>query len=566
MTCSTLAPMRVTFVSACLFVAGAALLPPSEAEACGCFAPPDPSVPIVQAGERIVFSHEDGVVTAHIQIQYAGDAREFGWLLPLPAIPQKGLQLGVEELFTQVINTTQPKYRVDFFTPDTCDFSFGNRGGVNADAAQNPAPPSEPGLVVMEDSIGPFDYAVLDASAADEMFKWLTDNGYFIPTGTEDVVGPYIHDGAYFLALKLRSGESAGDIQPVVVEYEADYAMIPIVLTSVAANPDMGIQVWVLGEHRAIPRNYRHTILNDERIDWFNAGANYNDVVIAAANEAPDGQTFVTEYAGSTERMRDLLDRPGRFGDRAAFEAITNPRRYAQELRQQGFPYGPALRSILARHFSLPEELRSQGVTEEQFYDQLDFFLASYEEDHPESFAEITFDPLALTEELWERVVTPTLEAGALFSKYPKMTRLYTTLSPDEMTRDPVFSFNATLPDIDNEHVANFTFLCDAVQSGPNNTPGILTLPDGRRFYLESVAMWSEKLATTSTPYSRRIELLREEGPPVVEVDNTAQLSTSDTTDKGGCACSATEDRSRGAFGLLALGVIALVLRRRHAR
>ena len=40
-----------------------------NADACGCFAPPDPTVPIVQAGERILFSVKDGVVNAHIQIQ-----------------------------------------------------------------------------------------------------------------------------------------------------------------------------------------------------------------------------------------------------------------------------------------------------------------------------------------------------------------------------------------------------------------------------------------------------------------------------------------------------------------
>src|SRR5690349_4868128 len=79
-----------------------------RAEACGCFTPPDPSVPIVQSGERILFGLEDGTVTAHIQIQYSGAAEEFGWLLPLPSMPE--MQLGTDELFAQLIATTQPKY------------------------------------------------------------------------------------------------------------------------------------------------------------------------------------------------------------------------------------------------------------------------------------------------------------------------------------------------------------------------------------------------------------------------------------------------------------------------
>ena len=60
--------------------------------------------------ERIVFAMKDGNVTAHIQIQYSGDAEEFAWLVPLPAVPEVGV--GTDELFSQIINTTQPRYRM----------------------------------------------------------------------------------------------------------------------------------------------------------------------------------------------------------------------------------------------------------------------------------------------------------------------------------------------------------------------------------------------------------------------------------------------------------------------
>ncbi len=114
------------------------------------------------------------------------------------------------------------------------------------------------------------------------MLAWLNTNHYFVPTGTADAVSAYIHPGAYFLALKLKKGNDTGNLQPVVVHYGSDLPMIPIVLTSVAANPHMGIQVWMLGAGRAIPRNYYHTVINDAKLDWLGAGQNYNDVIIAA--------------------------------------------------------------------------------------------------------------------------------------------------------------------------------------------------------------------------------------------------------------------------------------------
>ena len=98
---------------AALTLAAASAVVPTEAAACGCFAPPDPSVPVVQAGERILFAHENGQVTAYIQVQYSGKPGEFGWLLPLPAVPKTqdgkdGIDVGVDELFSQLLATTQP--------------------------------------------------------------------------------------------------------------------------------------------------------------------------------------------------------------------------------------------------------------------------------------------------------------------------------------------------------------------------------------------------------------------------------------------------------------------------
>ena len=62
-------------------------------------------------------------------------------------------------------------------------------------------------------------------------------------------------------------------------------------------------------------------------------------------------------------------------------------------------------------------------------------------------------DPL--TAELEERVVEPTRAAGQLFRDHPYMTRLFTTLSPHEMNRDPVFSYNDNqLPDLARRHEA----------------------------------------------------------------------------------------------------------------
>src|SRR5439155_6153084 len=148
-------------------------------------------------------------------------------------------------------------------------------GGVSDLGFSAAADMGHAGIVVVQASIGPYDYAVLKADDQAELTKWLDDNHYFVPSTAGDALKPYTHPGAFFLALKLRGGAATGDIAPVVLRYQSDLPMIPITLTSIGAVPNMGILVWVLGEARAIPRNYYNVVLDDLPV-WFSNFSTYN--------------------------------------------------------------------------------------------------------------------------------------------------------------------------------------------------------------------------------------------------------------------------------------------------
>ncbi len=546
--------------SAALVLTLGVALASRQAEACGCFAPPDPTVPIVQAGERILFAVENGVVTAHIQIQYAGDAKDFGWLLPLPSVPV--LKLGTEELFTQLINTTQPRYFLTTTTNGAC--SARNFGAPTASAGfANDSGGSSGSPLVTESSIGPYDYAVLHAESKDAMFAWLTDNHYFIPTGTDATVGPYIRPGGYFLALKLKSGKSSGDIQPVVLQYPSDLPMIPIILTSVAATPNMGVQVWMLGAGRAIPRNYNHVVINDGQIDWLNQAKNYNDVIIRAVSEAPEKHAFATEYAGTSGIMVDQLDRAGRFGRISDLARLTDPVDFVEYLFNNGYTatqspntffaptLTPLLRGLVLTALPMPAGL---NVSEDNFLQNLRFFLGSYRTDHPEQFVgwNPAFDAPALAAQINEKVVQPALEAGGLFRKFPTLTRLYTTLSPEDMTRDPVFSFNPSLPDVSRDHTANLVIQC-GLFGDSSTSPATLTTEQGWNFQLSN-ASTSPQLS--GVPAALRIETLSEEGAPQVLTDNKVAIGAK----AAGCSCTVVEP-----FGLGLVALVAVLRRRRQS-
>ncbi|MSP58992.1 MAG: DUF2330 domain-containing protein [Myxococcales bacterium] len=544
------------------------------AEACGCFTPPDPTVPVVQAGERILFGIENGQVTAHIQIQYAGSAGEFGWLLPLPSIPK--LELGTDEVFAQLIAQTQPKYRMTRVFNGQCGFANGrNFGGPGSPAPQAGGAETDANgdgekksPLVLQASVGPYDYAVLHADEKKDMLDWLAKNRYFVPVGTDDAVGPYIRPGSYFLALKLRPGNSTGDLQPVVVRYASDLPMIPIILSSVASQRNMGIQVWMLGSGRAIPRNFHHTVINDAAVDWITSGQNYNDVIIRAAGEAPGHHTFVTEYAGTSNVMKNILNFPGRFGAQAELASIHDPALFTQYMQQHGYPFNGQVVAILQRSIPFPSGIEAMKVTAAQYYQLLSYYLGAYRKQNPGVFERYDFsgfDSVVVAAELNDRIAKPTLEAGALFDTFSYLTRLYTTLSPEDMNRDPVFSFNSDLPGVPNVHEATLTYECGLFGSNDQNaTYAWLKTADG--FVITYPSGTGGGSSAKPTPASRRIEILREAGVPEVLTDNTGEI-TGALGGGGGCSVRSSGTSSNAQFALLLLGLGALLaVRRRQGR
>jgi hypothetical protein len=561
-----------------LAIGGAALglvCSSTDADACGCFTPPDPSVPVVQAGERIVFAIADGQVTSHIQIQYSGNAQDFGWLLPLPSVPT--LELGTDELFTQLINQTQPKYKLNRVYEGNCSFDPSRFGGGGFSAPQAAAGGSTDNgksmdnsmtPLVIQSSVGPYDYAVLKADSKDAMLQWLSDNHYFVPAGTDDSVGPYIHTGAFFLALKLKPTASAGDLQPVVLTYASDLPMIPLVLTSTGAQPNMGIQVWMLGAGRAIPRNYYHTVINDALLDWVNGSQNYNDVIIKAAGEAPGKHTFVTEYAGGASIMQGILNAPGRFGTNAELAAQPDEISFVQYLQNHNFAFTGQLLAVLANYIPEPTSLLTQGVSASQFYQNISYYLGSYRTQFPDQFVGWTdnYDPSKMAIDIDQRVVQPTLKAGALFDQFPYLTRLYTTLSPEDMNKDPVFSYNPSLPDWSNVHEGTLTYHCGYLSSNGNqaNTPASLRTATG--WVISYPYGVGSEQPLTNLPASQQIQILREEGSAEVVTNNESVIDHS-LGSSGGCGfvMGGKAERAGGFLTMMLVAGLLILARRRRA-
>ncbi len=539
-----------------------------RAGACGGFFCSQ-STPIDQTGERIVFTHdEDSNLVTYVQIQYQGSARDFSWVLPVPGIPTVGV--GTDAIFQRLDAATAPSFVPRFHVEGTCEQEdYGDGGGDDGGCGGCGGGAGGSGgggggvTVVDQRQVGPYDQATLAASDPDALLAWLDGNGYDVTERGQELLRLYVDETHHFVALKLQQDRGVGDLVPIVLRYDEPLPCVPIRLTAVAAQPDMGITAWVLADRRAVPLNYFHVRINEARIDWLGYGSNYRDVLSEAVDAAPNGQAFATEYAGPSSIVRGGLV-PAGF-DEEALRASRTAIDYLNQLIQQGFAGDAQLLAFLRRWIPAPP-----GIDEQDFYNCLECY---------EEAQGLVVDAEAATDDLVATMIEPAREAEALLRSQPYLTRLSTTMSPDEMTTDPYFTYNLDLGDVSNEHAADVTIHCgDGGRYG--SSPITIELADGT--VIGDPDGFGRTYGTPgfaeAGPAALLVEQLGDSGPGVVTEDLSGQVDRcircyvggpgfglehapgSREEAASGCGC----DAGAGA-GPALLGLAALLLRRRRA-
>ncbi len=558
----------------------APLVLPAPAEACGGFFC-NAARPVNQAAERIVFAKEaDGTVTAIIEVKYDGPAERFAWLLPVEGSPEVGVSSTTA--LDRLQQATNPRYQLSVRVEGECDEPDWLRAdGVPESAgggvADGGAAGEDRGVTVVDrGTVGPYDYVVIsvDEMTDDQVqvaVEWLRDNGYDVTEAMASTLRPYLASGQNLIAFRLTKGASTGSIRPITLTFGTGLPAIPIRPTAVAAEDDMGVLVWVLGPHRAFPANYRSLVLNEALIDWFNPSSNYDEVVSAAADEA-GGQGFVTEFADAPDGPADQIffEWEQANWSRLLADAERTPvvELIFQFLNQFGAWDG--VRDLLARTLDLSGE-------------QLDEFLqcpgcatsgnptAWIAEHLREGVTAASF-----VEDARTLVIEPVESFVEGLREHPWMTRLYTTMSPEEMTLDPMFDFGPRLEAVSNVHVADQIIECrPGLQR--SEAPWRIVLSDGQVIRGEGGSTWPfADTERAGMPANARIERVGADGSSTVADNRDAirtQIEEHNTrvaarvsgraAGGGGCSLGAPTSGSSVA-GWLLLGLLGLMRRRRR--
>ncbi len=313
---------RTLMLSVSAGVAAAALalvLLPAPASACGGMfcsnGNINPASPVDQSAERILFDiNGDGTITTTVQIAYAGEPSAFAWIVPVPSVPE--VRDGDIDVLNRLDQATQmpvllPQPEACPFTNSSANSGFGC-GDVSEDSATSlrgggtneSADGQKSAVTVYASSFtNTYEFSVIGAQNADDLVEWLQENEYNVSDNMIPVMQPYSSDGMVFLALKLRAETSENNLAPIEMTYEADFPMVPLQLTAVAAQPLMGIQVFIAGRTAYAPADAAWARPNTDEMVFDQFGtSNYFEWVARTASQA-EGRHFVVEAVGKATTL-----------------------------------------------------------------------------------------------------------------------------------------------------------------------------------------------------------------------------------------------------------------------
>lgn len=183
--------------------------------------------------QKAIIVFDEGVEDIFLQVKYEGSASDFGWIVPVPSLPE--IKKMTYSPFLQIEENQGTKL-------------FKNKRDILKTIFLYERPPYRDGQSVSsveeisKNRIGIYDASVLKANDGNALNEWLAKNGFKMPEKSESVFNHYISNGWYFVVLRIKSGLDAqsfqkamrnGDLQPIHLVFKAENPIYPFFISSI---------------------------------------------------------------------------------------------------------------------------------------------------------------------------------------------------------------------------------------------------------------------------------------------------------------------------------------------
>src|SRR5215475_9123341 len=192
----------------------------TPAAACGSLLAPNGAIRLARAATLVDW--HDGVERYMTSFTYQGNVDNVGWIVPLPANPEK-IEEGGGWTLQRLVRETHP------LPKNVIEFSAAG------------APEATSGAQVLQQvRVQALDITVVKGSG-DEIVQWGRDNGFFIDAETEEHLLGYAKGSPFFMAAKYDTaaakarGQNQGDGAPVLITLRIPHPWIPFEILALDA-------------------------------------------------------------------------------------------------------------------------------------------------------------------------------------------------------------------------------------------------------------------------------------------------------------------------------------------
>ena len=306
--------------------------------------------------QRAIISYQDGTEIMVLQSKFAGQADDFGWVVPLPNPPKLGSvkKEDAESFFRQLGFSTQPKVihlsesimliclliMVALFiilaigkivyaircqpAPKFFKFSLNHPIWIIPiilfiASIATPNLLSSRGVDLLhQEQVGIYDVKVIKSSNTADLINWLNEHKYKFTQQDEIIHNNYIQKGWCFVTARINPKESGADnfrsrdglVNPLVMEFLSKEMVYPLSLTAtIGSNTE--ILLYILGNHKAETDN-RFTL---EFANETNYSLKELKIESKEIDMAKYSGKYLTKFRGklSSEQMKeDLILRQAR--------------------------------------------------------------------------------------------------------------------------------------------------------------------------------------------------------------------------------------------------------------
>jgi len=218
---------------------------------------------------QIIVVHDGDRSVITMYNDFKGNIKDFAMVVPVPAVLKKSdIKVVDQQIFTLLNEYSQPRL-VEYFDQDPCEYAGvmqkleSKVAGVSAAVSDEKAKRKSDNVKIEAKYIvGEYDILILSAKESSGLQTWLTENGYKIPAGAEEVLEPYIKSNLKFFVVKVNENElkklGGNFLRPIQISFRSNKFMLPIRLGMANSEGDQDMIVYGFSKKGRIEcTNYR---------------------------------------------------------------------------------------------------------------------------------------------------------------------------------------------------------------------------------------------------------------------------------------------------------------------